>query len=104
MNFEYLTGKKLAILAVGDDDNGETEAAVFTGVARWANGHLFLERDSNQKSFQIPDDTLERIKPVAVKVADIFQGAEFYVPMSIGLLPDNVNPHDYLESGLKWPE
>ncbi len=103
MNFETLTGKKLAILAVGDD-NGETEAAVFTGIARWAEGHLFLDRDESQKSFQIPDDTLERIKPVPIEVADIFLGAEFFIPMSIGPLPDNSNPDDFTQTGLKWPE
>ncbi len=37
MKLEELTGKKLAILAVGDDEKGETEAAVLTGLARWAD-------------------------------------------------------------------
>jgi hypothetical protein len=104
MKFEELTGKKLAILAVGNDDKEETEAAVFTGIARWSNGHLFLDRDCNQKPFQIPDDTLERIKSVPEKVSDIFLGAEFYIPMSIGPLPKDANPEDYTQTGLKWPE
>ena len=104
MNLDYLTGRKLAILAVGDDEKGETDAAVFTGLARWANGHLYLDREDNQKPFEIPDDTLDRIKPVPPTVTDIFLDAEFYIPMSIGPLPDDEDTKRYLQTGLKWPE
>ena len=52
MNLDHLTGKKFAILAVSENDNGETESAVFTGIARWDNGRLLLNRNEH-KSFQL---------------------------------------------------
>jgi hypothetical protein len=104
MNFTELTGKKLAIVAIGESEKGETEGAVFTGLARWANGHLYLDRGRNQKSFQFPDDVLQRIKPVPAEIADIILEAEYYITMSIGPLPNDANPKDYIETGLKWPE
>ena len=35
MNFDELTGKKFAIIAIGEDEKGKTEAAAFIGHARW---------------------------------------------------------------------
>jgi uncharacterized protein YdhG (YjbR/CyaY superfamily) len=101
--FDRLTGKKLAIIAVGEDAKGETEAAVFTGTARWHDGHVLLDRE-NEQSFQLPDDTLERIKPTPAKVSKIVLGAKFYVTMSIGPIPEGENPEDYIKTGLKWPK
>jgi hypothetical protein len=103
MNLDYLTGKKFAIWAVSEKKTSETDSAVFSGIARWADGHLFLDRDDNV-SFQLPDDTLERIKPVPAEVADILLEAEFYVSLYIAPLPDDANPKEYLNTGLKWPE
>jgi len=104
MNFEELTGKKLALAIWGEDENGKDDVAVLTGRARWANGHLYLDYGRNQKPFQFPDDVLERIKPVPADVADIFLEAEFYISMSIGSLPDDADPNDYIDTGLKWPK
>jgi hypothetical protein len=104
ISFNELTGKKLALVVLGDDEKGETEGAVFTGLAQWVNGHLYLERGRNQKPFQLPDDTLERIKPVPADIKDIVLEAEYYLTMSIGPLPEDANPNDYIETGLKWPK
>ena len=76
---------------------------IFTGIARWVDGHLFLDREDN-KFFQLPDNALERIKPVPPSVADILQEAEFYVPIYIAPIPNDENPKDYIQTGLKWPE
>jgi uncharacterized protein YdhG (YjbR/CyaY superfamily) len=102
-NFDALTGNKLAIIVVGEDDNGETEAVVFTGIARWEEGHLFLDRE-NEETFQLPDDTVERIKRTPTKISKIVHGAEFLVTMSIGPIPKGENPNDYVKTGLKWPK
>jgi len=103
MNLDYLTGKIFAIWAVSENKNGKKEQAVFTGIARWVDGHLFLDREDN-KFFQLPDNALERIKPVPPSVADILQEAEFYVPIYIAPIPNDENPKDYIQTGLKWPE
>jgi hypothetical protein len=104
MNFEELTGKKLAILAWGEDEQGEDEAAVFTGIARWADGHLYLDHEGTPPYFQIPDDVLYRVKPVPDDLKDIFLDAEYYISLLIGPLPDDADPSEYIHTGLKWPE
>ena len=104
INFEELTGKKLAIIAWGEDEKDEDEAAVFTGLARWADGHLYLDREGNPPYFQIPDDVLDRIKPVSDEVKDILLNAEYCISMLIGPLPDEADPGEYIQTGLKWPE
>jgi hypothetical protein len=98
-----LTGKKLAIIAWGEDEKGEDEAAVFAGLARWAEGHLYLDHGGNPESFQIPDDLLDQVKPVSDDIKDILLDAEYYISMSIGPLPDD-DPDEYEQTGLKWPD
>ena len=68
MNLQELTGKKVAIIAVGDDERGKTEGAVFIGITRWSNMHLYLDHGGDPKSFEFPDDVLVRIKPVPTSV------------------------------------
>jgi hypothetical protein len=103
MKYEELTGKKLALIAWGEDENGKDDVVVFTGIARWENRHIYLDRKGKRKSFQVPDDVLERIKPVPAKIADIVLGAEFFLSMTIGSIPKDANPKDYIKTGLKWP-
>jgi hypothetical protein len=103
MNLNYLTGKKFAIWAVSKNKKGETESAVFNGIARLANGHLFLDREGH-KSFSIPDATLKQIKPVSKDRAESFLNAEYYVPINIAPIPDDADPQEYIKTCLKWPE
>ncbi len=102
-HFGWLTGKRLAIIAIGEDDTGKSEAAVFTGIARLNEGHLFLDREDEVK-FQLPDDTIERIKRTPSDISKIVLGAEFFVTMSIGPIPEGEDPNDYIKTGLKWPK
>jgi hypothetical protein len=74
------------------------------GIARWADGHLYLDHGGNPESFQIPDEVLDRVKPVPDDFKDIFFDAEYYIGMSIGPLPDDADPGEYIDTGLKWPE
>jgi hypothetical protein len=92
MNFEELTGKKLAIIAWGEGEKGEDEAAVLAGIARWADGHLYLDHEGNPPSFQIPDDVLCWVKPVSDDVKDILPDAEYCISMSIGPVPADDDP------------
>jgi hypothetical protein len=103
-NIKDLNGKKLAVIAMGNNRKGKEEAAVFSGIGLWNNGHLYLDRGKNKKPFQVPDEVLDRIKPVPDKIRDIVLDAEYYIPMSIGPLPDDANPKDYVKTVLKWPK
>lgn len=104
MKFEELTGKKLAMIVWGEDDNGEDDVAVFTGIARWTGEHLYLDREDNPKPFQIPDELLERIEITPEEIKDIVLDAEYYFNATISPLPDNEDESDYMQTGLKWPE
>ena len=104
MNVADLTGKKLALVAFSEDKEGETEAAVFTGIARWTNGHMYMDRGEGQKPFQVPDDILDRIEPVPANISDIVMGADFFVTTYIWPLPDDADAGQYEDTGLKWPK
>jgi hypothetical protein len=104
MNLEKLTGKKFALVAMGEDESGKKEGVVFTGIARWIKGHLYFDHSSKHKPFQLPDDVLHRVKPTPKEFKDILLDAEFYIIMSIGSLPDDADPSEYVQTGLKWPE
>lgn len=91
INFEELNGKKLALISWGKND-----ASVFSGFAKWDNGHLYLELDTKGKlkSFQLRDDLLAQIKPVPAEIKDIVLGAEFYADMSTVLTPDDAKSRE----------
>jgi hypothetical protein len=103
IDFATLTGKRIAIIAVGKDEKGDTEAAVWTGVGRFDQGRLYLDREEG-KSFEFPNDVLGRIKPVPDSISDIVLHAEYYITMSIGTLPEGADPSEYKDTGLKWPK
>ncbi len=104
MKYEELNGKKFAIVAIGEDKDGKTEAAVFTGVGRFENGHVYLDHGGEPKTFELPDEVLPRIIPTADDLKDIVEGAEYFVMMSIGPIPEGDNPEEYIKTGLKWPD
>ncbi|MFC1956240.1 hypothetical protein ACFLWZ_06985, partial [Chloroflexota bacterium] len=64
MELDQLIDKKLAIIAVGEDEKGKDEVVVFGGIAKVENGHLFFHRDDEQVHFEVPIEGLSRIKPV----------------------------------------
>jgi hypothetical protein len=98
-----LEGKLLAVLVMGQTSDGQDDWAVFTGTARVSEDLLFLDRHG-KPSFEIRAEWLDRIKSVGSKVKDILLGAEFYLPLTIGPLPEGQSAESYIATGLKWPE
>ena len=99
INFEELNGKKLALISWGKND-----ANVFSGFAKWANGHLYLELDTKGKlkSFQLRDDLLAQIKPVPEEIREIVLEADFYADMSAVPSPDEIKASENKKT--KWPK
>ncbi len=95
-DFAELNGKKLALISWGKND-----ADVFSGFAKWDNGHLYLELDTKGKlkSFQLRDDLLEQIKPVPAEITEIVLGADFYVDMSTVPTPDEAKQREGKKTG-----
>ena len=97
-----LVGKKLALLIVGEDEQGKDDVVVFTGIVRQDGRSLILERVEGP--FALLDEWLERVQPVDNDVRDILLDSDFVLPLSIGNLPGGANTADFESTRLKWPK
>ncbi len=52
----------------------------------------------------IQPEWLDRIKSTPADLVDILMNAEFFLPLSVGALPDDADPSDYIHTGLKLPQ
>ena len=98
-----LDGRPFALLLMGEDEQGAEDWAVFGGIARWDGRELRVER-SEQGPFVVSAAWLARVRPTTEETREILLGAEFYLPLSVGPLPPDADPADYLATGMRWPE
>jgi len=100
-----LNGKTLAVLVFELGDEDEDKGAIFFGIARYDGQQLVLDRGRDRPPFVVRDEWLSRIKPVPEDTDDIFEGAQYFLPLTIEPLPPGVDPSEegYEETGLKWP-
>ncbi len=98
-----LIGSSLALLLVGETDDGEEDWAVFTGTIKSKNGELFLDRGPDKDNFDIRDEWLSRIYPVKEEVREILENCKFFLPLSVGTVSDD-DALDMDATGLKWPK
>jgi hypothetical protein len=96
-------GKRIAMIAWGEKSDGSDDVTVFTGIADWRDGHLTMVREPKESSFQIPDEWLDRLKPVEEKLREILLESEFCFSVSIGNLSDGEYLSTLQKTGLKWP-
>ena len=100
MNLAELNGRPLT-LWLTDDEN---ESALFSGVARWDGAKLLLDR-SPRPQVEIRSEWHGRIQPVTSEEArKILLGADYFVRLYVGRLPDGSGSTEYEQTGLKWPE
>jgi len=104
MDLHLLDGKRFAVLMISETPGGEDDWALFWGTASWDGRHLSIDRGPGNKSFTVPEDTLGRIKPVDSKLKQLFESAEYYVPLLIGPLPEDADLSEYVHTGLRWPK
>lgn len=95
-----LKNKTIAIIAVDVDSKDEENLVVYSGTINLKDDQLFFNRDGNNL-FEI-SDWQERIKIVGDDVKNILLDCNYSLTLSIGDLPENENPNDYKETGLKW--
>jgi hypothetical protein len=103
-DFSHIQNRKFAIIMVEDDGSKDGGWVVMTGIAKWQNGHLSLYRGEDIPEFPIPDDTLDRIKLVAPEVKEILEEAEYSIMLSVGPIPDNIDPSTLNHTGFTWPK
>src|ERR1039458_6555085 len=100
MNLAELNGKPFTLWLTDEAD----ESAIFAGVARWDGSKLVLDR-SPKPQFEIRSEWHERIQPVANEEArKILLGADYFLRLHVGSLPDGSPSNEYVQTGLKWPE
>jgi len=99
----YIHDKKCAVIFVEDDGTEDGAWTVLTGVAKWRDGHLFVHRGMDVPEFPIPDDTLDRVKPVQPEVRDVLEEADYCTMLSVGPMPEDANPSEFTHTGLRLP-
>lgn len=97
MNYQELSGKSLALLLVGEDEN----RWILHGTVCREGEALLLDHSASEQPFKIQPEWLDRIKPVPADLRDIFKGADFFLPLSMGTLPEDADPSEYVDTGLK---
>ena len=100
LNFQKLDGKSLALLLAGEDDDW----SVLRGIVRHDGEALLLNHSESEQPFVLQPEWLDRIKPTPADLSEILMDAEFFLPLSVGALPEDADPSDYLHAGLKLPD
>ncbi|HIC80946.1 MAG TPA: hypothetical protein EYP07_08275 [Kiloniellaceae bacterium] len=97
-----LDGKTLALILC-DESDGDIEAYRRVGTLhRGAEGYA-LHWDDGTAPLDVQAEWLERIKPVADAVKDILLDADLVLSLSVGAIPDDVDPSELLPTGLRIP-
>lgn len=103
IDFTQVHDKKFAMILVEDDGTEHGVWTVVTGIAKWREGHLFVHRGTDVPEFPIPDDTLDRVKPVLPEVRDILEGADYSIMLLVGPKPEDADPSEFKPTGLRLP-
>ena len=96
-------GRSLALLLWGKTEDGKDDVAIFIGTLRNEGGGLcMIQADGSPVT--IRPEWYDRIKPVSdSEIASVLRGAEFVLSLSIGDLPETLNPAELESLGVKWP-
>lgn len=93
--------RKLALVLWSEDENGEDDVAVFSGILINKDGAYYLERNDG-KSPEILQEWLERIRPVGEELKETLLGCDFQLALSVGQVESGTSMESF--GGLKWPE
>ena len=101
----HFDGKPLALLLIEAGENDNEDMAVTVGVAQYDGKQLVLDLGKDKPPFVIRDEWMSKIKPVPEGVEEIFEGSEYYLPLTIGPLPTGIDlvESGYEATGLTWP-
>jgi len=94
--------KNVALVLWGEDENGEDDVAMFSGVLVSEEGRYYL-RMSNGKAPEIYSEWLDRIKPTPDKMKEFFLECEYHLVLSVGNVEEAGSDMKSF-GGLKWPE
>jgi hypothetical protein len=100
----YLHDRKFAVIMVEDDGTEDGDWVVLSGIAKWRDGQLTIDRGMDVPEFPIPDTALDRIKPVAPEVRHILYDADYSVTLSVGPIPPDEDAASFDHTGFRWPD
>lgn len=100
LDYRELDGKSLALLLAGEDEDW----SVLRGTVRRDGEALLLDHSESEQPFAVQLEWLDRIKPVPADLSEILMGADFFLLLSVGAMPEDADPRDYIHTGLKLPE
>ncbi len=102
MDYKKALNKRLALVLWAEDEEGEDDVVVFSGIFIQDKGNYYLQREGNEPNPEIRKEWLSRIKVVPEDLKDIFLNCEYQLPLSVG---DAEETSGSMESfGLKWPD
>lgn len=103
MDISDIAGRSIALLLVGENNEGEPECAVFLGHVERADGELQVNLGEGRGPFPLTPEYLERIEPVKDEVREILLGADLLLSLSVAPLPDDAGEGEFQPLGLRWP-
>jgi hypothetical protein len=96
-------GKRIAIVMWGEKADGSPDVVAYAGTADWQGGHLTIRHLPQDVSYQVPDELLPRLKLVAPDLKDTLLGADYFLSVTIGSIPDDADRTLFRKTGFKWP-
>ena len=104
MELRDLHEHSFALLLMGTTVDGQDDWVVFAGTARVDGSGLRVDRGRDEAPFRVASEFMPRIRLTSPEQREILLGAEFVLPLTVGALAEDVDPNEYLATGLKWPD
>src|SRR5215813_10801041 len=98
-----IVGKRLALITWGRHRNGEDEVWVHAGTVQASGSGLVLDRGKDTPQVKLLSQWLPRIEPVSDELRTTLLGAELRLSLTIGPIPEGVDPSDFEDIGLHEP-
>jgi len=79
----------------------ENDAHVYVGHVIYEDNEQYFLNDSMGWKLSLDIEQISRATPVTEKMKDIFLNADYFIPLSLSVVPDKIN-NGYIPTGLKW--
>jgi hypothetical protein len=95
-----LDGKRIALVMTDE----LSDSVVFTGIAKWDGSSLFMLRNPPDPPVEIREEWYSRMTLTPDGSQEVVLGAEYFVRLTVGILPAGSDQSQFLKTGLKWPD
>jgi hypothetical protein len=99
MNVEQAVGKCVTLVVTNVENDDDVH--VFAGLLQIRDGHYCFVNEEKGWRVQLDKEQLGRMRPVEGDLRPMLLGAEYYLPLTIGSLPEN-GQDEVFKTGLKW--